>query len=363
MSRYNKFQVDDEKDLSSDNVYVDIIVRNISDERRINAEYSETRVEAIVDNPSDYYLSLVRWSLPAYNLPLNIMPIQSGSSTDSEYSVTLEFNGDIQPINIQYISRNAVTPTTDQSSIYFWMFTYQHMVDLINTALDSAFSALAAPPIGSTAPYLIFNPESNLFSLIAQTTFYDLTLATPIKIWFNSKLYELFNGLPSNFPNEILQLDGRDAQILVNDYHNNLYNEPISAPVFPPLFYEIKQNFKSISTWTAVKQIIFETQLIPINSEYTSVSNNSFKKILTDFEPIKSSDQDVRTLLQYFPQGQYRLVDLVGTNPQYNIDLIASWLDIYGNVHKVSIPYLHQMTAKLLFVKRNLYKTLNKNYH
>lgn len=380
MTKYNKFNVDNRNDLSPDNIYVDIVVRNLTDgNRTINAEYNVRKSEPIIDNPSDYYLTLARWSLPAFNIPLFVIPIQNNQSDVnlSEYSITLETSTDTVQVYIDYISRNSATaPTTaipeqETSNSYYWIYDYQHMVDLVNNAISSAFSTITGLPVGAVVPRILFNPITNLFSLIAEEIDYTTTYtpANPaqdrydanIKIWFNYKLFELFSGMSSFLPLSPIQADGRDAQLLVY-YIDNYYVEPNATALASDVYLQMLQQIKTISTWSAMKSVVFETALIPIGKEYTSISGNSYKKVLTDFEPLKSSEQDVRTLLQYYPQGQYRLVDCIGTNPLYNIDIKAEWIDTYGNIHRLTIPYLHQMSAKLLFVKRNLYKTNNKDY-
>ncbi len=382
--RFNKNRIPENYvDLpTSDNIYIDIKVANTGESRGLPMRFKQRKTEPFLDNPSNYYLSLVRWNVPAFSMPLHIMPIQNNQSDSnlSQYSITLETSTDIEQTFLFYTSRNAEpTPLnaipTQKFTEYYWIFTYQHMVDMINQAILVAFDNVSGKPAGAIAPFLIYDEEAKIFSIIAQLSQYGVTInptpippASPttqptydadIKIWMNYKLFELFNGFPSNFPTEPIAPDGRDVQILVQDYKNNTWSGSAGGG---DQVVQIKQNFKSISTWSPVKQILFETSLIPINKEYTSLSTNSFKKILTDFEPIQNSNDDIRTTYQYFPSGVYRLVDLIGTHKQYNIDLFVTWIDVFGNEYCPEVSAFQQFTAKLLFVKRNLYKTNNLLY-
>lgn len=352
---------------TSDNVYIDIKVNNDTDSRGVLAKYSQTRLEPLLSNPSNYYLALVRWKIPGFSLPLLIFPIQNGQGDPnlSEYSVTLETSTDIVQFYLHFVSYNVpqFPPTTanptQEPSPYYFIFDYQQMLNILNDALLNAHNTLTGKPVGSVAPFLIYDPTTKLFSIIATQADYGVDLTpspivptfdAPIKIYFNFKLFSLFNGFPSRITTEgsVESTQGRDVQILISDYNN--------APLGDN---QVIQDFTSISYWSPVKQVVFITELIPANSENTAVSNDSFRKILTDFEPIPSSNQDVRTTYQYFPQGQYRLIDMIGTKPLYNIDLQVKWLDINGNEYYVTIPPFQQFTAKMLFVKRNLYKTDN----
>lgn len=385
---FNKFKVDDKNDLSSDNIYIDAEIRNVGDQRYVAAIYDQQRIESFVDNPSDYYLSVVRFSIPAFGFPLHIMPIQTGLGVnDSQYSITLDINNGANLVRefLIYEPRTAdAQPTTSnpvQFTPYYWIFEYQHMIDMINDALSRAFASLVGTPAGSVAPFMIFNPETKLFSIVADGTFYQITdtlpspfiypigynpilrYTSPVRIWFNYKLYELFNGIASFFAEATPQADGRDVQILVNNQNNNnVYINPNSAVPVPTTALEMKQQLISVATWNPVKQIIFTSGLLPINSEFTATSDNSFQKILTDFEPLNSSGQDVRTILQFFPQGPYRLIDCIGTNPLYRLDFNIKWKDAYGNLYDVVIPFLHLISVKFLFVKRSLYKNKNLTY-
>jgi hypothetical protein len=375
---------------TDDNVYIDIKISNNTDARAIKAKYDQTRTTQILDNPSNYYLSLVRWKIPGFELPLLIFPVEPNPLNPddlnySQYSVTLETSTDIYQFHLFYMSYNdpnvLVPPPTNSSpyqsnSQYYFIYDYQHMLNIVNYGLLMAFENVTGKPVGAEFPYLIYNPETKLFSLIAQFTNYMVDLApspappaqpttqptfdADIKVYMNFKLYSLFNGLPSRTvaENSAESTQGRDVQILIHPYGNNYFPDPFVSSDY----LRIEQNFSSISYWNPVKQLIFITELIPINSEYTAVSGDSFRKILTDFEPSSDSNTDIRTTFQYFPQGVYRLIDLIGTKPLYNIDLQVKWIDINGHEYFVTIAPFQELTAKLLFVKRNLYKTNNLLY-
>lgn len=361
---------------TSDNVYIDIKVANIGEDKKVPMRFTQMKSEAFLDNPSNYYLSLIRWSVPAFSLPLHIMPIQNNQPDInlSQYSITLETSSDIRQEFLFFTPRTDAKPPstaipTQRFSEYYWIESYQHMLDMVNQALALAFSKLTGKPIDSSIPFMIYDTAEKLFSIVAQLSQYGVSInplpvppANPssqpsydagIKIWMNYKLYTLFNGMPSYFPQSAIQGDGRDNQLLIQDYHNN---------TFSATEIRLKQDLKSIATWSPVKQILFETSLIPISKEYTSLTANSFKKILTDFEPSQDSNRDYRQSLQYFPQGVYRLIDCIGTHKQYNVDLFVTWTDVFGNEYCPDVPVFQMFTGKLLFIKKNLYKTNNLLY-
>ena len=366
---------------TSDNVYVDLKVENVSEMRTVKAQFTQTKTTQLLDNPSNYYLTLARWKVPAFELPVLIFPINKSSNAgpdESQYIITFETSTGLYSFPLYYVSYNVpntgipklVGDGTAAPSKYWFVYSYQQMLNIINHALQMCFDNVVGKPVGATtAPYMIYDSATKLFSLIAEQPYFTCditpqpspptfpntppTFDAPIKIFFNYKLYSLFNSIPSRTIPSNQATNHRDVQILVADYKNN--TTPSGELI-------IQQDFSSVTFWNPVKQILFLTKLIPINSEYTSVSSNSFQKILTDFEPTNSWTSDVQTTLQYFPQGQYRLTDLIGNQPLYNIDLTVKWLDIDGNEYFVEIPPFQQFSAKLLFLKRNLVKTDNLLY-
>ncbi len=360
--------IDIHRDHNSDNVYVNIQVNNTDPNAFITASATVDRTEPIIDDPDKYYLSVVRFTIPGLNTPILIFPIQNNQPNInlSTYSITLDHAVSVSQQFLIYTQRNVFIPPTtaipvQKISSYYFIFNYQHVADMINTAFEAAFAVITKPPtIGldpPRPPRIIFNSVTQLFSIIAQDDYYNIdTAVSLIRIYINGPLFTLLPGLADQ--NTLLSSPGfgRNLQILVKDYFNNrIQDSEGSGPSFPPPYLEIRQQFKSLANWYSVKNIVFKSGLLPLQPEYTQSSNN-FQPIFTDFEPLAQSGSDVRSRLQYFPQGPYRLVSLVGHNPIQTFDIRVSWTDIYGNEFPISIPYLQAMTIKLLFVHRDLYK-------
>ncbi len=363
---------------SPDNVYVDVKVSNDGSERFVLAKYSQQKSEAILDDPSQYYLALVRWRVPGSFFPLLIMPIQDNQPNHylSQYSVTFETSTDVHQQYLYYYSQSPspdpvptdAIPEQKVNSFYF-VYDYQHVVSMVNHALNSAFLNVTGKPALAAIPFMVYHEDTGRFGIVANLVDYgvdiqptpignpttDPTYSASIKIFFNEQLFNLFSGIPSKFFNNSTL--GRDAQILIQNYGENSFPIQNTMVPWPSGLVITEQNYNSTSNWSPVKQILFQTSTIPIQAEYTSVSHNSYKKILTDFEPNYASPLlDPRQTLQYYPQGPYRLIDLIGTNPLYNIDLFVTWIDTDGHEFYAAVPPHDQFTAKLLFVRRDVYK-------
>lgn len=352
---------------AGDNIYVNIQIDANPEVTLTEADYTVTRTETIISNPSDYYVSIIRFDVPGLSIPLHIMPVEPNPAdpTDvnySQYVVSLEYDGNTETVHLNYVSdsiinsSNIVPPTSDTQqdlSPYYWIFNYRSFVEILNTALQTAFTNLPTKPAGSAAPYMLYNEESQLFSLICQQPYYEDSLPNPIKIFFNFKLALLFEGISfkSNSELFVFRPDKKDLRVKVI-YRDNYYVPPNEiAPVDPLL--QLSQQFKSFDNFNSFQKIFFTSTLLPIRSEVLPGTDNT-QKIITDFD-IPDQNSNTRSEIEYFANGVYRLVDLTSDSPLRQIDISCFWQDTRGNVYKILIPWNNTVTIKLGFFKKTLF--------
>lgn len=263
-----------------------------------------------------------------------------------------------------------------QITPYYFIYNYQYFLDLVNNALQAAFIALntAHPGIVPSAPYFLFNAETQLISLIVPIEYINT-----VQIWLNNPIFTYFFGLPSlNFVvNNLLNLNGKDQQVIVKDYTDNCFTPCGSTGAISTSttnggvtttfgvaakFIQIEQEWVGIQFWNSFKNIVFVSPSLGTVKEYipTSVSSISggqisFLPILTDFQPILNNAGDSRSQISFFPQGPYRLINLTGTIPLVHVDLIAYWQDINDNLYPIQILPNCYMSVKFLFIKKSTY--------
>lgn len=340
------------KSYTSDHVYFNVVITNNSSVVPIKAEFDSVLTSALLDNPSDYYCSIVRFTVPLQQVPIFIFQ-------DGLYSVTIS-NGatDFQTI-LTYVpsyfpNLNPMPP--DNRMVY----SYQQFLDSINNALRSSFIASALPGV---APYMTYDPVTGLFSLNAVTTFHNnafTDINQPIKVWFNTNLWSFFNNFEKiyngNSPTAF-NTNGKNYNIIIKPTGNN---EIIIPATFggPTPGFGMSQEFQSLSSWNTVRQLAFFTNSIPIRTEAipnTFNSNStiqSYQPILTDFQ--LSLDVPLRTYAQYVPTSEYRLVDMIGTNELKRINLIVFWQDKNNALYPIYIDPLDSLSVKILFRRKNL---------
>lgn len=318
--------------------------------------FNETRDTYIIKDASKYEFSIIRFQMngAGLDLPLFIPSIVVGQSNPdlTEYSLALSFSQtyqfsnnttytfNIQPTETPIIfaseTRNqtlAPTPNApltkqDLSSRYYWVYTYQHWVDLINnqiynpanptdptTAMYKLFLAFqtawtANAPPGDAFPYanigafisavfapptLVYSETSRLFSWNADERAFGTRLSTSVvppapnvigattnpvaHLWNNSNLYGLLNNFDSiiwNYGITNSTLVGYYAEILFpnRNYENVLDRKTLPPPWLPAsaqlIYWVATQDYNSTSNlWSPIASVVFTSTLLPIKTEAT----------------------------------------------------------------------------------------------
>lgn len=268
-------------------VYYNIDVQNKTP-ATVSATFNETRANDILDRSGDYNLGIIRFTLPQSAIPINhnadkILDTFTVGFTRGVFSTTRQ---------VSYVNMG-------NSSNYIW--TYQDITEAINTALYIAFVdllALDGTITATQAPELVFNEQTGLFFLKIQTQF----LTDVIRIQYNQEMHNYFQ-----FPSV---LSG-----VLYDIRYGSYGDNTDAG-----FIRYYQNYKTAILFTDLKNIIFETDRIPVQEEMIGGIVDKSINILTDFDPLQS-DAGNATRLSFFPQGPIRWYGLNGDMPLRTIDI------------------------------------------
>lgn len=336
-------------EFTDDHVYYNVVIAN-SSTIPIIANFSEQRTAALLKHPGQYHMAVVRFSVPATLIPLFIFP------NPSTYYVTLSYGSNEYTTQVQYIN-NSLLSNTERN-----VYTVQSFLDMVNAAFVTAYTALTgsgASPIPPTAPFLVFDPVTQLISLYADSH-YDPVFNSPnttVKIWMNSPLYLRFGSFLVNF-NGFSNGNKMDIQLLVQNTGVN--QGTYINPNTPATSYtKMSQDTVSIGYMQDLKSIVFTSGTIPCKAEYIPSLNgnatDSYRKILIDFEPelSGSSAEPVGAIYyQYFPQGPLRLIDLQSNIPMSSVDVQVFWQDAFQNLYPIYIEPGKSLTMKLLFKKK-----------
>jgi len=378
----------------SDHIYYNVTILN-SDNGSIRPPeviFNEIRNSPYLNNPQNYYMSVVRFSLETPSLPILLPQMQIGQSDInlSIYSITLSWQGAVtnyvQQTYLNWVPQNLSGSLPqppiefqDLNNEYYYCYSYQWFIDLVNATFTSCFNALNAQVIAggeslptNFAPFMEWDVPDYQAILNADILGYNLDMTSgptqPIKIFMNAAMYNLFASFETYNLGFVGVTQGRNYQIRVRNV-NGLNN------ILLPAGWTALQIYQEYSTgplWTPIQSMVFTTALLPVVPELTTVpkvygsdskffnvgNNSNITNVLTDFEVGLSTGSEYRPNIQYTPTAEYRLVDLFGNQPLSAIEIRVFWKDQWGNLTPFRLNSGCSASIKIMFRKKNFQASL-----
>lgn len=407
---FNTYLDSVDADGDADHVYLNLnVVNNTSSQTGADPRfnYRETRDSPIIEDSSKYELSIVRSTIngAGVDLPIFVPQIGIGVTTinKSIYSFTFDCGVtygvtgnttltsdqtfmDWSPENI-----NATTPKTplvkqDLETDYYFAYTYNHVTDLLNTTIDTAFSSLntkfgtwgeGSEELVTKAPRIQYDATTEKFSIYADKNGFGednarvsagTTGDENITMYMNSNMYNLFSSFQTTDSGSDASV-GKNHKIIVKQKPvDNTQEYNISYGVTAS-GWEVLQDYVSTSHfWTPVDAIVFATTLLPIKSENIGPSfnlgtnnlstntDNAFYPIITDVSlPLGNAD-GYRHFIEYAPSAEYRMITLSPSKQTINsIDIQLYWRNRLDNqLYPLQMPNMSSVNCKLLFRRRGV---------
>lgn len=348
---------------NTDHIYYDMSLTN-SGATNLIANLFDQRNQPLLDNPNEYHLSVVRFTVPTSYLPIFVWrDIGTNDPDNNYYSVTISRAGVNYRVFLTYVPQNFPANNTNQQ--YLFVYSYQQFIDTINVALNQAF--LLAGGTGTSPPYLLYNANTGLISLVAQYAYANS--AGQYQIYMNNPLYLFFDNFKSSRLG-VNQIAGKDNLIFVQ---NNGNNDFMSHPPFSALSnvfdsYIMTQEYNSLFLWNSVRSLVFITNTVPVCDEALNVKNSeslttgsTYRKIMTDFElNIQSgiSNNTLRSYVQYAVSGEYRLIDLQSNTPLYTFDIQIFFQTADLKLYPLYISNNQSISIKVMFRNKKFKKGL-----
>jgi hypothetical protein len=329
-----------------------------------NLSFDEIRQNAILSNPSDYFLSIVRFQVDTVALPVFIPQVLLGQADPDEtiYNIiisdgtisgnkNLYYDPQDKTVAIPSASRVSASDLSLYYDPYYYQQNYIDLIRMVNGALQNASSDYVAN--GGVLPNLNY-PFMAWDSINQKATLYlDTAWETAsLFINFNAPLYTLFSSLPA------VKTGQNIFQISTQVQNQNINIVTINAIKW----VAVPQEYSTISIWSPVKSIVFTSSLLPVNAslsgdpvvfgvgslKLTTGNNNNITGILTDF-----TADNYNATVQYTPSAEYRLFDLIQNSPLASIGLQAFWKDRFSNLIPFLLPSGCSASIKILFRKKS----------
>lgn len=283
--------------------------------------FTEVRSSPILDNPSDYFLSIVRFSLDtAGSMPIMIPQIdleQTLASPDfpneTIYYVSMKYDDGVNPVVYQKkrlifvpqsftqtgLGGTPQPPTFPLSLIsatgnYYWLNSFQYFISMINKALSDCYDLIftiindplgpykATLPADITAgnkPYMLWNNDDNkgtlCFPNITPFSWKQEPLSTgnaKLFLYFDNQLQILFSSfesiLVSNFLDPtVVGINADKANYLIQNFskYNSNFEAGGAGTGLPPYdILRMEQPYGTGATMSPIQSLVFNTSLIPI---------------------------------------------------------------------------------------------------
>ena len=374
-----------------DKVYYDITISNLANVDSVPPVlyFNETRNNPFINDPESYYLSIVRFTLDTNTLPVITPEIQPNQANRNltVYSITLDWDNPVAPFQSftqqEFLifdpqNKQATVPAPPSQTTnglqnnntgYYDIYNYQYWILLVNQTFQNCFNNLNAQVVAAGlvlpttyAPIMSWDIQQNVALLSADNAGYNDTTANYIKIYFNPSMFNLFSSFPFIIESSDVVAGGKNARIIMSGFGGaNLVPYPPVAPVYTAL--QIVQEYSTLALWTPITSIVFTSNTLPIvanqvsaplifsnGKRFTSGGNNAnIAQVITDFVV----DYGVyKPSITYIPSAQYRLVNLVGNTPLYNIDIEVFYRNRVGELIPFRLGSGGTATVKILFTRK-----------
>jgi len=374
----------------SDKIYYDIVITNLQTVTTPPPVlyFNETRNSPFLNNPEDYYMSIIRFTLDTPTLPIFIPEIQPNQSNINLtiYSVTLSWTSPTtgttytQPTYITFQTQDNSAPIPlapsvnlnklqDNSQGYYSIYTFQYWIYLVNQGFTTCFNDLSTQVVAAgeslptpNAPIMTFDTNNQIAILNCDVAGYDYTSSNYIKIYMNPALFQLFGSFP--FTVNTLSSTSQNENVLIQTNTFGGANEIPFPPVSPTYTaIQVIQEYSTIALWSPITSVVFCSNTLPIvptqisapsvylnGLSYNNGGNNSnVSQIITDFV---SDSGFYKPNIVYNPTAQYRLIEMTGNRPISNLDISVFWKDRIGALQPFLLGSGVTATIKVLFTKR-----------
>ena len=337
--------------------------------------------DALLENPSQYFMSVQRFSIPLLNIPLSISTIQTSqpdiNKTIFSFNIVID---NIYSSGQQFIQHqpgylpdtlpvSPVGPVQDFSSSYYYVYSINQLLRMWNECLVRCFNAvnLVAPVPKRLTNIPFFYYKNGLINLYAPKLdnyvngSSSLTALGP-KIYLNNSMYQYVSTM--NYYNVTdNNLSGLDNYFIFDAYLNGADEQTIGAITYNTM----TETSTGISYYSFLKSIVISTNMNIRSETYFNtnanipISNLNYNSILTDFLPDVSRVGSEQVYYVYnAPSISTRLFEFQQTTPLKNISFQINITDKYDNMYPLyNYKNVIPATIKIGFFKKSLFNGNN----
>ena len=405
-----------------DNVYYNADIINSKSTNSLNTNqdpviaFQETRNIPIINNASNYEFSIIRIQIngACKNLPLMIPNIAIGLDDNptldinlTTYTIGMSLSKTVSSVTTTYYSSAPIIfvpenqtygsanfgflpkpplVTQDIGSDYYFVYTYEHWVNLVNQTFITIFNqleALVGSPLLTKVPYMTYEPANGLFNIYYDASAFGGMQALNtndenMQLFSNNNFYGLFSSFESNFiDTDTYQIydfgantNEPNVYIVENKLNTNIWipNTFTGFPTLAPSYYKMAQNYVCTNSfWNPISSIVFCSGQMPIVNENVSAPvryglstttdqlSNNFSPIIADVALKLQRAEDYTNLIFYEPSGEFRMASMLGgsNGSLTNIDIQVYYKNRLDNkLYPIRMFNYSSVSMKMLFRKK-----------
>jgi hypothetical protein len=380
--------------MSDDIVYYNLTIG--TDNSALNnqslASISAQNSQSIIDNPKDYYGSIVRLSIPQFEIPNFYFDVETdanGNVPDINTGVykftvgwgTISTTGVINLIasnsqNVRWVQQDFTAPVPKvgvpptQSSYYFG-YSYEEVIDQWNTAISNAYSvvqaAVGSPLIANKPPFFVYDATTQLISLYSPQVWSEFsTSGNFLQIYFNDITEPLMTGFTYN-----AYLNPTKTDLFYVKSYPNSSTPTNNVTINGTNYIKITQQYNGLAYWNMLRNIFITTSMPVTQEGYFEGSNQNklgqnilLQSTLTDYIPDLSQSNQAGVAGSQFiynAPSLWRLFCFNNSNPLYNISASIYFTDKNNNIWPLTLFTGQAISIKFMFIKKHLISNLLKD--
>lgn len=339
--------VTDRRYKSPDIQYKDFSMYNNTNTLQL-ARQDVTYTSPIIDDVSEYYLSINRFAISHMAIPIYFF-----DNTDQKYSVTI-VNTITGNSNIGYLIYESAG---NYASFGYTqpVFYYQQFVNMVNAAITTA---KGAPANVNEGIYLDFNPIDGKFSLYFEPS--SPPGGNPVtfdyEIYMSSALFQQLQFFGAVFSGSMTDPRAYKINLYAKPLKNNYYEDIVSA--VPVSYFYVTQEREALYLLNDIQNIAFVTNRIPTTREYIPNLINSgelaSKAILVNFIPDLGQGRNLSEY-QYYPQGYPNLINMDAAGPLSSIDVQIFFVTNRDQFYPLYLEPSESINIKFAFYKKSMF--------
>ncbi len=370
-----------------DHLYMDLSMVNSNSTSFRQASFSETRTQAILQNPSEWYASIVRFEVPTHNIPIFIATPRPNNDTPPSsynkwdqltYSLAIEIGNPATYSHSEYVYMETIIsgvpiPTNSLATDnrikypeYYSYMDYKGFIASVNTTLSRCWTQVKTDNpglVGTSPPYLLLDVTTGLMGIVTPSTF---RVTDNLHIIFSSDLYEKIRLSAYEYNrSDMVKYARIDTRLSTTTLYGalngtNNFTIPTGYPGAGLAANVTYQAISSLWSWNDLVSIVV-TSSLPTLPEVISgpISENgkaTTRQIFTDFVPQIQSGTEIRNSIVYTPTAEYRLVNMISTAELRSMSFDFWWQDPQQNLWRILLDPLDSASMKILFRKKSFNK-------